>query len=500
MILAQTVHEPTATAVLTAIFGLLMAVSVLFSRALERLGVPIVLLFLGLGMAAGSQGIGGIEFEDYHFAFRIGTIALALILFDGGLNTTVESIKHGIAPASVLATVGVAGTAGLMAFGAHRWVGLSWQEALLLGAIVSSTDAATVFSVLRGSRLNLQRRVGVTLELESGLNDPLAVILTMAMTESLAPGGQPIGWSIVWLVPMQLLIGASVGISLGWLGVQLLRRLRLQAGGLYAVFTLGLALGAFGLATLIHGSGFLAVYAAAIVMGNSAIPYRSGLTRIHDAIAWLGQITMFLMMGLLVFPLDLVRLPGVIYSLALAIFLATVARPVVVWLCLLPFGYSVREMTYIGWVGLRGAVPIILATIPVMENVPNAIAYFNIVFFVVVINAIMPGASLRWLTRWLKLDVAEPPTPAAVLEINSTQLLRGEIHSFFIDESLAVANVKLAKIPFPQGAAVILMVRDQQLLAARGDTVLLPGDHVYVFCHEEDRPYIELLFGRPQAD
>jgi cell volume regulation protein A len=208
------------------------------------------------------------------------------------------------------------------------------------------------------------------------------------------------------------------------------------------------------------------------------------------------------MLGLLVTPSELLHVDMMTFAIPLALFLATVARPIVVWLCLLPFRFSIRENAYMGWVGLRGAVPIILATIPMLAEISDDVArpIFNVVFFVVVVNAFIPGALLKWLTRWLRLEVAEAPPPAAILEMNSTQLLKGDISSFFIDDSLAVANVPLSKIPFPQGAAVILTVRGQELFAARGDTVLLPGDHVYVFCHLEDRPYVELLFGSPQGD
>lgn len=490
----MTFAEPIPTAFLLTAFGVLMAVSVVFSRALERLGVPIVLLFLVLGMLAGSEGIGGIDFSDYQFAFRVGMVALVLILFDGGMNTPLSSVRAGLVPAALLSTVGVVMTAALAAVGAYL-IGVRWEIALLLGAVISSTDAATVFAVLRGSRLNLHRRVGVTLELESGMNDPMAVILTMAITHSLI-AGEPLSWMVVLTAPLQMAIGLGLGIGFGFAGVALLQRVRLLAGGLYSVLTLAIALLAFGVATLAYGSGFLAVYAVAVVIGNSSIPYRNGLTRIHDALAWMGQLTMFLMLGLLVFPSQLV---GVWWAgLGIALFLTLVARPIAVFLCLAPFRYPVREKSYIAWVGLSGAVPIILATIPVLSNVPHALDVFNVVFFVVVLKALIPGSTVLWLTRWMKLDVAEPPPPAAMLEINSNQILGGEILTFFIDDSLAVSNVPLSRIAFPRGSAAILVVRGTELLAARGDTVLMPGDHVYVFIRPEDKPYIQLLFGKPE--
>jgi cell volume regulation protein A len=486
--------EPLATAVLLAVFGLLMAFSVLFSRLMERVGVPVVLLFLVLGMLAGSEGVLGVDFDNYAFAYRVGTIALVLILFEGGLNTTLSAIRRSAAPASVLATAGVAATAALVALFA-RLLGLTWTEAWLLGAVVSSTDAATVFAVLRGGGIRLARRVGTTLEVESGLNDPLAVILTMALVEA-ARSGSPISWTLAPAVALQLLIGAGVGIALGLGSRSALRRLRLSTAGLYAVLTLALGFAAYGGATLVSGSGFLAVYVAAVVLGNGPVPYRAGLARIHEAIAWLSQIVMFLMLGLLVFPSRLVPVASV--GLLVGLFLAFVARPLAVLVCLLPFRYPMREIGYIGWVGLRGAVPIILATFPVLGGVPGADRLFHIVFFVVVVNAIVPGATLRRATRWAGLLAPDKPPPPAVLEINSRRLLRGELLSFHIDPSLAVCGARLAHVAFPRTASTVLMVRGDEMIAPRGDTELRTGDHVYVLCRPEDRAFIELLFGRPQ--
>jgi cell volume regulation protein A len=472
--------ELVSTALLLAVFGLLIATSVLTSRAIERMGVPVVLLFLVLGILAGSEGIGGLEFSDYRFAFRVGTAALVLILLDGGLNTPLGAIRETFKPAAVLATVGVAGTAGLVAVFA-RWLGLSWSESMLLGAVVSSTDAAAVFAVLRGGNLRLTRRVGTTIELESGINDPMAVILTFAVISVLT--GEDVGYATLALrVPLQLGIGLIVGAGFGFAAKYLLQYMRLSTAGLYPVLVLGLAFLSFGVATLVQGSGFLAVYATAAVIGNSRIPFHSGLVRIHDAIGWLSQVSMFLMLGLLVFPSQLVPIAGV--GIAVALFMAIVARPLVVVLCLLPFNFRPKEVAYIGWVGLKGAVPIILATFPVLAGVPEGMRVFNIVFFVVVCSALVPGATIRYFARRL--------------EINSTRLLDGELLSFAITEDLAICNVPLSKIPWPPNSSAVLVVRGEQLLAARGDTVPQPGDHVYIFCRPQDVPFIRFLFGRPE--
>lgn len=488
--------EPIPTAVLLTTVGTLLGISILFSRATERVSVPVALIFLVTGILAGSEGLGGIAFENYALSFRLGSIALVLILFDGGLNTSLDAVRRYAPPAGVLATVGVLGTAALTAVGA-RLLGLPWPTALLIGAVVSSTDAAAVFAVLRGSGIHLKRRVGVTLEVESGANDPMAVILTVVLTENLVAPASGIGWRLPLEVLQQIGVGAAFGVAIGYGGRLLLARLRLPTVGLYPVLTLAIAFVSFGVPTLFQGSGFLSVYVAALVLGNGTLPYRPGLLRVHDALAWLSQITMFLMLGLLVFPSRLVDVAGV--GLGVGIFLTVIARPVVVALCLAPFKYPRKEVLYISWVGLRGAVPIILATFPVLVGAPGAGRIFDLVFFIVVVNSIVPGTTVAWVARKLGLESAEPPMPKAVLEIESMQPLSGELMSFYIDPALVVAGVPLTELPFPEGAAATLIVRGQELIAPKGSTVLLPGDHVYVFARPEDKAFIQLMFGRPES-
>lgn len=486
--------ELLTTAGLLVLAGLLLLVSVLFSRASPRFGIPVFLLFMLVGMLAGSEGPGGIAFEDYRLGFRIGTIALALILFDGGLNTSLGTFRRALAPSLVLATLGVAGTATLVAVGAHL-LGIPWPVAFLIGAVISSTDAAAVFSVLRGSGLQLRERVGTTLELESGLNDPMAVILTLALTTSMAAGTTP-GVDLLLEVVLQLGIGTAFGLAVGFTGRHLLRWSRPSAGGLYPVFTLAITLVAFGLPTLLNGSGFLAVYLAGVVLGNGELPYQAGLRRFHDAVAWCGQVTMFLMLGLLSFPSRIVEVAW--SGTLLALLAAFVARPLVVMLCLAPFRYRWRDTLFISWVGLRGAVPIILAIFPVLAGVPGAETVFDIVFCVVVVGAFLPGATVAWAARRLGLATEGPPVPGALLEISSRQPMAEQVVSFFIEPALPVCGASLADIPFPPRAAAMLIVRGTELVAGRGDVILEPGDHVYVVCPPEDRPFIDLLFGRPQ--
>jgi cell volume regulation protein A len=340
--------------------------------------------------------------------------------------------------------------------------------------------------------------VGVTLELESGLNDPVAVILTTTLTANLLDPGAMQSWRVGLEVVGQLAVGAVLGVAVGWGGRSLLGRLRLPTGGLYPALTLALALLAYGLATLLHGSGFLAVYLAGLVLGNGPLPYRGGLLRVHDALAWLSQIGMFLVLGLLVFPSRLLGVAPI--GLGMALILAVLVRPVVAGLCLLPFQYSRRETLYIGWVGLRGAVPIVLATYPVLAGAPGAERIFHLVFFIVVVNAMVPGATVAWVTRKLGLQSPQPPAPQAVLAIESHQPLQGELMSFYIDEALVVAGLPLEELDFTEGASVALIVRGDRLIPPKGSTVLQPGDHVYVIAQPEDRPIIQLMFGRPEEE
>jgi cell volume regulation protein A len=491
------INEPAGTAVLLTICGILLVVSVLSSRASQRIGVPIALFFLLLGMLAGSEGIGRIPFDDYRLAFRIGSVALALILFDGGLNTPVDVVRRVWAPAGVLASLGVLLVAGLVA-GLARLGGLDWPAALVLGAIVSSTDAAATFAVLRASGLQLKRRVAATLEVESGVNDPAAVILTTTLTQNLLRPGELGLAEIVGGVVTHLLLGALVGLAAGYAGRGLMARLQLATGGLYPALMIGFGFLSFGLGTLVGGSGFLAVYLTGIVLGNGPLPYRAGLFRIIDALAWLSQIGMFLLLGLLVYPSRLT--PMVELGLGIALLLAILIRPLVVAICLMPFRYPWAERLFIGWVGLRGAVPIVLATFPVLVGAPGADRIFHLVFFIVVVGAIIPGGTVAWTTRRLGLESLQPPAPHALLAIESRVPLEGVLTPFYIDEALVVCGLQLDELDFPEGASVVLIVRGDRLVAPKGTTRLEPGDHVYVIAQDEDRPFIQLMFGRPEEE
>lgn len=483
-------EEPRETAIVLLAVGGVLGVCVAASRVAARSGLPVFLVFVLLGMLCGEEGI-GVHFDDYALAFRLGVVALALILFDAGLHTQLSTFRRYLAPSLVLATIGVLLTALLVgAFG--HWLGFPWLAALLIGTIVSSTDAAAVFSVLRMGGVRLHERVGATLEVESGLNDPMAVILTVTITQALASGRSP-SLGAFGMVVIELVVGALVGALVARLSLLGLRRLVLPVAGLYPILTVGVALLTFGAATVVHGSGFLAVYVAGMVVGSEKLPYRSALSRIHDFAAWSGQVAMFVVLGLLATPSRIaeVAVPG----LLLGLFVALVARPLAVVACLAPFRFKPREVGFIAWVGLKGAVPIVLACIPVLARIPGALRIFDVVFFAVVVSAALQGSSVRMVTKWLRLGRGVPSTNGAVLEITATRHLGHELAVFEISPAAAVCDVDVSDIPFPEGSAAMLVLRADELLAPRGTTTLLAGDTVYVFCKSEDLRELELLFG-----
>ncbi len=470
---------------------MLLALAVLLSP-LSRLGIPAVLLFLLVGMLAGSEGIGRIHFEDYSLTFAVGTVALIAILFDGGLNTPIPTIRRVAGPATALAVVGVLATALLVSVSA-RLLRLSWGQALLLGAIVSSTDAAAVFSVVAGSGLRIRERVSATVEVESSLNDPMAVILTTTLTGELAGSAHP-GTRMLVDLAAQIVGGVAIGLVVGLAGRWLLPRMRRTTPALYPVLTLALALVAFALAGEAHGSGFLAVYLAGVVIGDGHLPYRAGLLRVHGFLAWGSQTAMFLALGLLVSPSRLLTVAGT--GTALALLLVLLIRPLVTVGFLAPFRYSLRESTAIAWLGLRGAVPIVLATFPVMSGAQGADRIFNLVFFVVVVSALLQGTTSRALLRHLRVATHAPPEPQAAIEIRSRMPLHEQILAYRVAPASAVCGARIADVPFPPDAAVVLLVRGEDLLAPKGSTEMLEGDHVFVFCRPVDESTFDLLFGK----
>ena len=456
---------------LLLIGGALVIASVLASKLSGRLGLPALVIFLAIGMLAGSDGPGGIYFDNAALAQAVGVTALAFIMFSGGLDTPWQRVKPVAASGLVLATLGVALTAASLGLFAIWALDLPLGVGLLIGAVVSSTDAAAVFSILRSKATRLAGNLEPLLELESGSNDPMAVLLTVGLIDIIAkPGSPPLG--LLGTLLVQLGLGALAGILFGRGGVALINRLRLQQEGLYNVATVALVALAYSFTQVIGGSGFLAVYIAGIIMGNSDLIHKKSLVSFHDSLAWLMQITMFLTLGLLVFPSQLLAVVGA--SLAIAIFLIVVARPLAVFICLSFSRYSMREKLLISWVGLRGATPIILAAFPLLAGLPEARLIFNVIFFVVITSVLIQGTTITQAARLLGLvALLTERTPPPLREQISEHLLEVQI-----PDDAAAAGKRIIDLHLPREVLLVLIERNGAHIIPTGSTELLAGDSI----------------------
>jgi potassium/hydrogen antiporter len=469
----------------------LLLVAILSNTLSSRIGVPGLVIFLAVGMLAGEDGIGGIVFDGYPIAHAVGTLALVLILFDGGIQTPWKSFRIAWKPAVTLATVGVVVTAGITGLAASWILGIPLLVGLLLGSIVGSTDAAAVFSVLRGRGLNLRPRIASTLEIESGSNDPMAVLLTLGFLGVLTGTMDP-GWEMGGFLVQQAVFGAVGGVGIGLIGAWALNRIDLEASGLYPAFTLALGFLAYGLPAYLGGSGFLAVYLAGLVLGNSNIVFKRGILLAHDGGAWLAQITMFVMLGLLAGPRELagVALEGLLVALVLVF----VARPAAVALSVFPFGFSARESGFMAWAGLKGAIPIILATYPLLLGLDEGGLIFNVVFFVVLLSALTQGWSLPPVARWLGVREPARPPPPVTLEISSLKHVDGDIVEYSVEPDSWVAGHLVRDLALPDTAVIAMIARGQEVIPPRGRTPIRPGDHVFVVLRPQVRPRVDRLF------
>ncbi|MGW7363381.1 potassium/proton antiporter [Streptomyces sp. NPDC054841] len=475
-----TVHQLNE---LLLICSLVLLIAVAAVRVSSRSGLPSLLLYLGIGIVIGQDGIFHVKFDNAGLTQVIGYASLVVILAEGGLGTKWKEIKPALPAAVALSTVGIAVSVGITAAGAHYLVGLDWRPALIIGAVVSSTDAAAVFSVLR--KVPLPSRITGVLEAESGFNDAPVVILVVAFSTA-----GPVGdwYVLVGKITLELAIGAAIGLAVGWLGSFGLRHVALPASGLYPIAVMAIAVTAYAAGAIAHGSGFLAVYLAAMVLGNAKLPHWPATRGFADGLGWIAQIGMFVLLGLLVTPSELVRdfWPAVIIGLVLTM----VARPLSVVVSLLPFRMPWQEQVLMSWAGLRGAVPIILATIPLVPHIQGSERIFNIVFVLVVVYTLVQGPTLPWVAKALRLG--EGPE-AADLGIESAPLerLRGHLLSVAIPDGSRMHGVEVGELRLPAGAAVTLVVREGKSFVPLPSTVLRRGDELLVVATDPVRDAAE---------
>ncbi len=469
------------------LFGaLLVLAGILSSLVALRFGAPLLLVFLVVGMLAGEEGLGGIRFDDVRTTYIVGSIALALILFDGGLRTRFSTFRSVLAPSLALATAGVLLTASLTAPVAHLALGLGWTESFLVGSVVASTDAAAVFFLIHARGLRLRPRVAATLEIESGTNDPFAIFLTLMLVEMLLQGYQS------WGTIATGLAGKGLGGALiGWLGgraiVLVLNRLALPQG-LHAPFVTTGALVVFGLAEAIHSSGFLAVYVAGLMVGNRPTRAHNTVIVFLDAATWLAQIGMFLLLGLLAWPQ---RLPQhALAALAVALFLMLAARPLAVFVCLAPFRFSRREKLFMSWVGLRGAVGIFLASIPLLVDLPDAQLYFNVGFVVVLASLLVQGWTLTAAAH--RLHIALPRTDPAPRRVELD--LPGQLEQELVGYAVQANTPYLRRRIAPSWAKLMLVVRDARVHTPAEAADIREGDHVYFLAPPEKAQALDRFF------
>ena len=477
----------------------LVLVGIFSSLIATRFGAPMLLVFLVVGMLAGEDGPGGLVFDNYRLAYLIGSLALAIILFDGGLRTRLNNFRSVLAPSMVLATAGVVITASLMVVPSVYLLNLSWVEGFLLGSIVASTDAAAVFFLLKSSGLHLRHRVGALLEVESGTNDPIAVFLTLMMVQIVSMvamhGGSTDGAAVqmVTIFVMQAVVGTVIGIGGGFSVSALLNRIHLP-GGLHPLFVVAFAVFIFAVAALLQGSGFLAVYIAGLIVGNRPVRAFPSIVKFHDAVTWLCQILMFIVLGLLVSPKTLLEYGPP--AICLALFLILVARPIMIWVCLHGFNYKTKEKMFVSWVGLRGAVSIFLSTLPVLVGLPHAEVYFNTAFFVVLVSLVLQGWSIPMVARRLGMGL-----PNIVPQVRRVELdLPGQLDMELVGYTIVEGSNFYRNRILPSWARPLMAVRDNTIVDIDNSTGFHAGDYAYFLAPPHQAHRLDRLFASDGDD
>lgn len=460
--------------------ALLLFLSIIASQTSGRLGVPSLVVFLLIGMLAGVDGLGKIPFNDFDAVQKIGTVALVFILFSGGMDTKKESVASVLWKGVTLSTIGVIVSATATGFFVWKFTDFSLVEGLLLGSIISSTDAAAVFSVLRSKNIGLRGRIRPLLELESGSNDPMAYFLTISFV-SIA-SNEAIGfWNVALQFVVQMSLGLVYGYLLGKASVWLINKVKLDYDGLYPVMIMAIIMFAYAISAYGYGNGFLAVYITGLVMGNSSFIHKKSLTKFYDGQAWLMQIIMFIAMGLLVNPKDVIPIMGTGFMVSL--FLIFVARPLGVFASLALFRVKIKEMVFISWVGLRGAVPIIFAALAVNEGIANSTLIFNIVFFIVITSVLLQGTTIMPVAKWLNVHKHVVAARKYPLELEISEGFKNELIEVAIPKDCPQANKRIVEIGFPKNALIVMIERNKKYITPNGNTIILPGDNLLVMAN-----------------
>ncbi|WP_299390286.1 potassium/proton antiporter [uncultured Gelidibacter sp.] len=468
--------------------SLLLLISVVVGKTSYKFGVPTLILFLAIGMLAGSDGIGGIRFDNPKIAQLIGIVSLNFILFSGGLDTNWSSIKPVLREGIMLSTLGVLLTAVSLGTFVFYVTDFTIYESLLLGSIVSSTDAAAVFSILRSKNLALKTNLRPTLELESGSNDPMAYVLTIAFLTLVINQDQ----DLVSIIPMflqQMIVGTAGGFGFGVASKFIINRIKLDFEGLYPVLVIALMFMTFSATDFVGGNGFLAIYICAVYLGNQDIIHKKTILKMFDGLAWLMQIVLFLTLGLLVFPSQIVPYIGI--GMLISLFLIFIARPVGVFISLVFFKMKLRRRFYISWVGLRGAVPIVFATYPLLAGIEKANIIFSIVFFISVTSILIQGTTLSILAKWLNVGLPEKSKIINEVDQLLLELPKSSLQEFSISPDFFAVNKRIVDLNFPRSAFIIMIKRDNQFIRPGGSTEIKAGDTLMVLA-DDQQEYIKV--------
>jgi potassium/hydrogen antiporter len=457
-------------AIVTFIVGLVLITSVLASKIMYRFGVPTLILFLSLGIVLGSEGIGGIPFSDYDFAGTIAQVALIVIIFSGGFDTVLRRGEKSLPLAISLSSFGTILTALLVGVFAHFVLNLDWLVGFLLGSIIASTDAASVFSILRSKQLNLKSDLATTLEVESGSNDPFAYLLTILFLSLL----QGTGTNIVGLIFFQLVVGAIIGIGVGWLAVVFINRINLLIDGLYIVIAVSMMALSFGLSTLLFGNGYLSVYLTGLFMANKPLTHKISLVRFFDGLTWLMQILLFFTLGLLVFPSQVIAVIG--EGILIALFLSFVARPIAVFTIMTIFKKPIQEKLLLSWVGFRGAASIVFAIFVISSNLPNTLSFylFNIVFFVAIFSVLLQGTTMSKLAQYLGLIDKEESVLTTFSDYRGDTY--AELLHFHVQAQSSLVGKLIRDIDIPPHLLIVMIKRKQAVITPKASTMIQAKD------------------------